>query len=113
MVENEQSRQGTGSENVDKRVTSPPSPPLRHVKWKMARIKKSGAPNSEQSQIIIENPWLSKAPKLILYLKVVTISWLKQLDDLRIVVVFVQLEKGLGLNYISELHHDTHPIPPP
>ena len=38
--------------------------------------------------------------KVILLLKVVTISWLKQLDDLSIVVVFVQLDKGLELNYI-------------
>jgi len=54
MVENEQSRQGTGSENVDTGVTSPPLPPLCLEKWKMARIKKSGAPSFEQSQIIIE-----------------------------------------------------------
>ena len=32
-------------------------------------------------------PWLSKAPKVILYLKVVKISWLKQLDDLSTLVV--------------------------
>ena len=45
-------------------------------------------------------PRLSKAPKVILYLKVITISWVKQLDDLSTVVVFVQLEKGLKLkNY--------------
>ena len=34
-------------------------------------------------------------PTVIFLLKVVTISWLKQLDDLSIVVVFVQLDKGL------------------
>ena len=54
-------------------------------------------------------PWLSKALKVILYLKVITISWLKQLDNLNTMVVFVQMEKGLELNYILELHHDTHP----
>jgi len=54
MVEKEQSRQGTSSENVETGVTSPPSPPFRHVKWKRARIKKSGAPSSEQYRVIIE-----------------------------------------------------------
>jgi len=54
MVENEQSRQGTSSENVETGVTSPPSSPFRHVKWKRTRIKKSGAPSSEQSGVIIE-----------------------------------------------------------
>ena len=34
MVKKEQSRQGTSSENVETGVTSPPSPPFRHVKWK-------------------------------------------------------------------------------
>jgi len=53
-VENEQSRQGFRSENMDTRVTSPPSPPLHHVKWKMARIKKSGATSSEQAGVIIK-----------------------------------------------------------
>ena len=53
-LDKEQSRQGTSSENVKTRVTSPPSPPFRHVKWKRARIKKSGAPSSEQSGVIIE-----------------------------------------------------------
>jgi len=33
MVEKEQSIQGTGSK-IDIGVTSPPSPPLCHVKWK-------------------------------------------------------------------------------
>ena len=55
--------------------------------------------------------WLRKAPKVILSLKVVAISWLKQLDDLSTVVVFVHLEKGLELHYILELHHDSHPPP--
>jgi len=54
MVEKEQSRQGTSSENVETGVTSPSSPPFRHVKWKRARIKKSGAPSFEQSGVIIE-----------------------------------------------------------
>ena len=53
-------------------------------------------------------PW---TPKVILFLKVITISWLKQLDDQSTVVVFVQLDKELELNYILELHHDTHPPP--
>jgi len=53
MVEKEQSRQGIGS-NIYTGVTSPPSPPLRHVKWKMARIKKSGAFSYEQSKIVSE-----------------------------------------------------------
>ena len=52
MVENEQSRQGMSCENVETGVTSPPSPPFRHVKWKRARIKKLGAPSSEQSEVI-------------------------------------------------------------
>jgi len=54
MVEKEKSIQGTLSENVETGVTSPPSPPFHHVKWKRARIKKSGAPSSEQSGVIIE-----------------------------------------------------------
>jgi len=54
-------------------------------------------------------PW---NPKVILFLKVITISWLKQLDDLSIVVVFVQLDKGLELNYILEFHNDSHSPPP-
>jgi len=54
MVENEKSKQGTSSENVETGVTSPPSPPYRHAKWKSARIKKSGTPSSEQSGVIIE-----------------------------------------------------------
>jgi len=54
MVEKEQTKQGTLSENVETGVISPPSPPFRHVKWKRARIKKSGAPSSEQSEVIIE-----------------------------------------------------------
>ena len=54
MVEKEQSRQGMSSENVETGVTSPPSPPFRRVKWKRAQIKKSGAPSSEQSVVIIE-----------------------------------------------------------
>jgi len=53
MVEKEQFRQRIGSE-IDTRVTSLPSPPLRHVKWKMALIKKSGAFSSEQSKIVLE-----------------------------------------------------------
>jgi len=57
-------------------------------------------------------PWFSKAPKVILYLKVVKISWLKQLDGQSTMVMYVQLEKGLKLNIISELHHDTHPPSP-
>ena len=36
MVEKDQSRKGTSSENVETGVTSPPSPPFRHVKWKRA-----------------------------------------------------------------------------
>jgi len=52
-------------------------------------------------------PW---NPKVILFLKVVAISWLKQLDDLSTVVV--QLDKGLELNYILEFHNDSHPPPP-
>jgi len=51
-------------------------------------------------------------PKVILFLKVVTISSLKQLDDLSIVVMFVQLHKGLELNYILEFHNDSYPPPP-
>ena len=47
-----------------------------------------------------------------LLLKVVMISWLKQLDDLSIVVVFVQLDKGLELNYILEFQNDSHRPPP-
>jgi len=54
MVENNQSRQGTLSENVETGVTSPPSPTFRHEKWKRARIKMSGAPSFEQSRVIIE-----------------------------------------------------------
>ena len=54
MVEKEKYKQGTLSENVETGVTSPPSPPFRHVKWKRARIKKSGAPNFEQFGVIIE-----------------------------------------------------------
>jgi len=54
MVEKEQSRQGTASEDVETEVTSPPSPPRRHVKWKRAQIKKLGAPSSQQSGVIIE-----------------------------------------------------------
>jgi len=54
MEEKMQSRQGTGFE-IDTGVTSPPSPPLRHVKWKRARIKKSGAFSSEQSKIVSKN----------------------------------------------------------
>jgi len=51
-------------------------------------------------------PW---NPKVILFLKVVTISWLKQMDDLSTKVVFVQLDKGLELNYILEFHNESHP----
>jgi len=138
MVENEQSRQGTAYENVETRVTSPPLPPFRHVKWKRAWIKKSGAPSSKQSGVIIEKIvsyfypfcFYFKAliilktgmifvscmilwnPKVILFLKVVTISWLKQLYDLSTVVVFMQLNKRLELNYILEFHNDTHSPPP-
>jgi len=54
MVEKEKSRQGMSSENVETGATSPPSPPFRHVKWKWARIKKSGAPSSKQFVVIIE-----------------------------------------------------------
>ena len=54
MVEKEQSKQGTLCENMETGVTSPPSPPFRHVKWKRAQIKKSSAPSFEQSGVIIE-----------------------------------------------------------
>jgi len=54
MVEKEQSRQGTASTNVETEATSPPSSPFHHVKGKRAQIKKSGAPSSEQSGVIIE-----------------------------------------------------------
>ena len=54
-------------------------------------------------------PW---NPTVNLLLKVVTISWLKQLDDLSTVVVFVQLDKGSKLNYILLFHNDSHPPPP-
>ena len=40
------------------------------------------------------------------------ISWLKQLDDLSSLVVFVQLDKGSELNYILEFQNDSHPPPP-
>jgi len=53
MVEKEQCREGIGSD-IDRGVTCPPPPPLRHVKWKMARIKKSGAFSFEQSKIVSE-----------------------------------------------------------
>ena len=137
MVEKEKFQQGTLSENVETGVTSPPSPPFRHVKWKRARIKKSGAPSSEQSGVIIEKievifvifiyfkaliilktdmilvscriPWNLTVNLL---LKVVTISWLKQLDDLSTLVVFVQLDKGTELNYIFEFQNDSHPPHP-
>jgi len=39
MVENDRSKQGTLSENVETGVTSPPSPPFRHVKWKRVELK--------------------------------------------------------------------------
>ena len=55
---------------------------------------------------------IPRAPKVILFLKVVTISWLKQLDDLNTLVVFVQLDKGSELNYILEFQNDSHPPPP-
>jgi len=58
-------------------------------------------------------PWLSKAPKVILDIKVVKIYWFKQLDDLSTLVLYVQLENRLELNIISELHHETYPPPPP
>jgi len=54
-------------------------------------------------------PW---NPKVILSRKVVAISWLVLLDDLSTVVVFMQLDKGLELNYILEFHNDTHPPSP-
>jgi len=54
-------------------------------------------------------PW---NPTVNLLLKVVTISWLKQLDDLSTLVVFVQLDKGSELNYILEFQNDSHPPPP-
>ena len=54
-------------------------------------------------------PW---NPTVNLLLKVVTISWLKQLDDLSTVVVFVQLDKGSELNYILEFQNDSYHPPP-
>jgi len=51
--EKEKSRQTTTYEN-DTRVSEPPSPPTRHQKWKMARMRKSGTYSSEQSRIISE-----------------------------------------------------------
>jgi len=53
MTEKEQSRKGIGSE-IDTGVTSPPSPPSRHKKWKMAQIKKLGEFSFEQSRIVSE-----------------------------------------------------------
>jgi len=53
MVEKEQSRQGIGYE-IDTGVTSPPSPPSHHEKWKMARIKMSSAFSFEQSRTVSE-----------------------------------------------------------
>ena len=47
-------------------------------------------------------PW---NPTVNLLLKVVTISWLKQLDDLSTLVVFVQLDKGSELNCILEFQN--------
>jgi len=49
-------------------------------------------------------PW---NPTINLLLKVVTISWLKKLDDLSTLVVSVQLYKGFELNYILEFQNDT------
>jgi len=46
MLDKKQSRQGTTSK-IDTGVNEPPSPPIRHQKWKMIRIKKSGTYNSE------------------------------------------------------------------
>ena len=54
-------------------------------------------------------PW---NPTVHLLLKVVTISWLKQLDDLNTLVVFVPLDKGSELNFIFEFQNDSHPPPP-
>ncbi|KAK7327227.1 hypothetical protein VNO80_31592 [Phaseolus coccineus] len=70
MVEKEQSKRGSASQDVETGVTSPPSPPTRHDKWKRARIKKSGAPSFEQSGLIIEKI-------------VVTISLLKVIGRLK------------------------------
>ena len=54
-------------------------------------------------------PW---NPTVNLLLKVVTISCLKQLDDLNTVVVFVPLDKGSELNFILKFQNDSHPPPP-
>ena len=55
--------------------------------------------------------WLSKAPKVILYLVVVKIYCMKLLNDLSTLVVYLQLEKGLKFNDILYLHHEIHPPP--
>jgi len=41
LNEEEQSKQGIASE-IDIGFSKPPSPPTRHQKWKMARMKKFG-----------------------------------------------------------------------
>ena len=38
--------------------------------------------------------------------------WLKQLDDLNTLVVFLPLDKGSELNFILEFQNDNHPRPP-
>jgi len=53
LNEKEQSRQGIASE-IDTGISEPPSPPTRHQKWKMARMKRSGTYSSEQSRIVSE-----------------------------------------------------------
>ena len=57
-------------------------------------------------------PWLRKAPKVIFSLEVAATYWLKQLDDLSTVVMFVQLEKRLKLNYfeVAPRHLSSSPL---
>jgi len=91
--------------------TEPPSPPSRHQKWKLARLRTSGNYTSESAREISKKivrynsylnssfmlhcriRWLSKAPKEDSLQKVIMTHLLLQLDDLSTLDVCVVLDQ--------------------
>ena len=63
IMEKQKQKQVSAASDPSISMVDPPSPPSRHEKWKMARMKKSGDYTSTESKSIAE-----KIVSLLVYL---------------------------------------------
>ena len=54
MIEKQKQKQASAASDPSISMIDPPSPPSRHEKWKLARMKKSGDYTSTDSKSIAE-----------------------------------------------------------